>query len=67
MLGGGGVVVLDASTAATFRFGLGAEVVGARGRGRVRAGYANGALVQYEVDTVDGGRYMAREGELRAP
>jgi hypothetical protein len=62
-----GLRVLTDGGAAGFRYRLGDEVTGARGRGRVRQGYANGALVQYEVTRADGRIYMAREADLRRP
>lgn len=42
-------------------------MVAARGRGRIRHGYASGALVQYEIEAADGSRFMATEGEVRRP
>jgi quercetin dioxygenase-like cupin family protein len=63
-----GLVTLDdAAAAATFRYRRDERVTGARGAGVVRAGYASGALVQYEVERPGGARYMAREAELRRP
>jgi hypothetical protein len=49
----------------TFHFPKGTPVVGPRGAGRVRQGYASGALVQYEVEGADGSLYMAHQHELR--
>jgi hypothetical protein len=60
-------MLTDQGAAAAFRYRLGDEVTGARGPGRVRQGYANGALVQYQVTRPDGQIYMAREAELRRP
>jgi quercetin dioxygenase-like cupin family protein len=55
------------AAAARFHFRLGEGVTGARGAGVVRAGYASGAVLQYEVERPDGARYMATEAELRRP
>ena len=61
-----GVKVLDEpGGAAAFRFRKGDEVASPRGAGRIRQGYASGALVQYEVEGTDGALFMAREDELR--
>jgi hypothetical protein len=57
----------DPGAASTFRFRRDDEVVAARGRGQIRHGYASGALVQYEIETADGSRFMATEGEVRRP
>lgn len=61
-----GVRVLDEpGGAAAFRFRQGDEVTSPRGAGRIRQGYASGALVQYEVVGMDGALFMVSEGELR--
>jgi hypothetical protein len=60
-------MLTDSGSAAAFRYRLGDAVTGARGAGRVRQGYVNGLLVQYEVIRSDGRIYMAREGDLRRP
>ena len=65
--GGGARQLIFEPTEGTFRFREGERVTGARGAGVVRAGYASGALVQYEVERPGGARYMAREAELRRP
>lgn len=57
----------DPGADAVFRFRKGDEVIAERGRGRVRQGYASGALVQYEVEGADGTLFMAPEGALRRP
>ena len=63
-----GVKVLDDPSAArSFRFRKGDRVVGPRGAGRVRQGYASGSLVQYEVEHADSSLAMVREDELRRP
>lgn len=48
-----------------FRFRKGDEIVSPRGRGRIRQGYASGALVQYEIESEDGSLFMAEEEALR--
>jgi quercetin dioxygenase-like cupin family protein len=48
-----------------FRFRKGESVHAPRGRGRIRQGYASGAIVQYEVETEEGGLFMADEKDLR--
>lgn len=61
-----GAKVLDEpGAAAAFRFRKGDEVASQRGVGRIRQGYASGALVQYEVEGADGRLFMVREDELR--
>ena len=62
----GAASLADGDTA-RFRLRVGDRVAGARGAGIVRAGYASGALVQYEVERPGGARYMAREADLRRP
>ena len=48
-----------------FRFASGDTVSTPRGRGRIRQGYASGALIQYEIDGADGSLFMAHERDLR--
>ena len=60
-------MLTDSGAATAFRYRIGDAVAGARGAGRVRQGYAAGALIQYEVTRPDGQLYMAREAELRRP
>lgn len=61
-----GAKLLDEpGAAAAFRFRKGDEVASPRGAGRIRQGYASGALVQYEVEVADGGLFMVREDQLR--
>jgi hypothetical protein len=55
----------DPAQAATFRYRIGDAVEGPRGAGRVRQGYASGALVQYEIEGRDGARWMEHERALR--
>lgn len=47
-----------------FRFRLGDRVSGPRGEGRIRQGYASGALIQYEIE--GGQLHMAQERDLSA-
>jgi hypothetical protein len=61
-----GARVLDEPGAAgTFRFRKGEEVATPRGVGRIRQGYASGALIQYEIAAADGALFMAHEADLR--
>jgi hypothetical protein len=55
----------DSGAAGTFRFRKGDAVTGPRGVGRIRQGYASGALVQYEIEGAGGRAFMAREHDLR--
>jgi len=48
-----------------FRFRIGEDVRSARGAGRILEGYASGAIVQYEIRSVDGGLFMADEKDMR--
>jgi quercetin dioxygenase-like cupin family protein len=57
----------DPAAATTFRFKRGDDVVTARGRGIIRHGYASGTLIQYEIESADGGRFMAEESGVRRP
>jgi hypothetical protein len=64
----GSKVLGEPGAEGTFRFGKGEAVVTPRGAGRVRQGYASGALVQYEIEPSAGGEtYMANERDLRRP
>lgn len=49
-----------------FRFRAGQPVVGPWGAAQVVIGYTSGALIQYEIATPDGKRYMAHQHDLRA-
>jgi hypothetical protein len=63
----GGLKTLDDPDAkATFHFGRGAQVTSSRGPGRIAEGYASGTLIQYEIEGVNGERFMAHEHELRS-
>jgi hypothetical protein len=55
----------DAEGPATFRFRKGDRVRTPRGSGRIRQGYASGALVQYEVEAQDGSLFMVQEKDLQ--
>lgn len=57
----------EPGTDSVFHFRRGEAVVGPRGPGRVRQGYASGDLVQYVVDGADGSEYMAHQHDLRRP
>ena len=57
----------DAAAATTFRFRRGEEVLTERGRGIIRHGYASGTLIQYEIESAGGGRFMAQESSVRRP
>ena len=58
-------VLTEPGGAAAFRFRKGDEVASPRGAGRIRQGYASGALIQYEVEGADGALYMVSEHQLR--
>ncbi len=61
-----GATTLDEpGAAATFHFRRGEEVTSRRGAGRIRQGYASGAIVQYEIEGEDGALFVASEDELR--
>jgi hypothetical protein len=61
-----GAKLLDEPGAeAAFRFRKGDEVASPRGDGRIRQGYASGALVQYEIAGAGGALFMVREDQLR--
>jgi quercetin dioxygenase-like cupin family protein len=61
-----GVSTLDDPDGHTrFQFRKGDRVQASRGRGRVRQGYASGAIVQYEIESEEGSIFMADEQDLR--
>lgn len=61
-----GLAVLgDPGQATRFRFRLDDAVAGWGGLGRIREGYASGAIVQYVVVRADSSRFMAHEAALR--
>lgn len=55
----------DPDAASTFKFRRGARVKTARGEGVIKEGYASGDIVQYEVETATGARFMANESETQ--
>ena len=55
----------EPSAATTFHFRKGDAVTSRRGVGRIRQGYASGAIVQYEIEGEGGALFMASEHELR--
>jgi hypothetical protein len=60
-------MLTDSGGVEGFRYRLGDAVTGSRGAGKVRQGYANGAMIQYEVTRPDGRIYMALEADLGRP
>ena len=61
-----GLAVLDEPGAAVvFRFRKGEMVDTPRGVGRIEQGYASGTIIQYQIEGVDGTRFMADESRLR--
>jgi hypothetical protein len=61
----GGLHTLDDADAKTvFRLAKGARVSSERGPARVAMGYASGTIIQYELEAVDGARFMADESAL---
>ena len=59
------VRVLDEpGAAAAFRFRMGEAVETPRGPGRIRQGYASGAIIQYEIERPDGALFMVNERDL---
>lgn len=61
-----GVTALgDAGSAAIFTFRKGDEVTAPLGMGRIRQGYASGSLVEYEIESANGDRFMATQREVR--
>lgn len=62
----GGLHTLDDPDAkSVFRFTRGARVLFKSRGGKVIEGYASGNILQYEVETSDGARFMASEHELK--
>ncbi len=55
----------DPDAKSTFRLGRGQRVLAARGSGLIVEGYASGTIIQYEIESADGARFMASESEIR--
>lgn len=55
----------EPDAAGTFKFRKGEQVKTARGEGMIKEGYASGEIVQYEIETASGGRFMASESEMQ--
>lgn len=55
----------DADAASTFTFRRDDRVKTPRGEGVVKEGYASGEIVQYEIETAAGARFMASESDTR--
>lgn len=55
----------DPDAASTFKFRKGDRVKAARGEGLIKEGYASGDIVQYEIETASGARFMASESEVQ--
>jgi hypothetical protein len=55
----------DPDAGKVFRFRKGDAVVGSRGPGRVRQGYASGTHIQYEVELTNGTLVMETESAIR--
>jgi hypothetical protein len=53
----------DPDAASTFRFRRADRVKTPRGEGVIKEGYASGDIVQYEIETSTGARFMANEGD----
>ncbi|MGZ5267984.1 MAG: cupin domain-containing protein [Caldimonas sp.] len=62
----GGLHTLDDPDAkSVFRFARGTQVLAKNQNGRIAEGYASGKIVQYEIETDSGERFMASEHELQ--
>jgi quercetin dioxygenase-like cupin family protein len=59
----GSTTLDDPDGTTKFRYRKGQRMRTARGTGRIRQGYASGAIVQYEIDTERGDRVMVDEQE----
>lgn len=53
----------DPDAASTFHFRRGERVKTPRGEGIIKEGYASGEIIQYEVETATGDRFMANQSE----
>lgn len=54
----------DPAGPSTFRYRKGDRVRTPRGTGVIRQGYASGTLIQYEIETDSGDRFMADESDV---
>jgi quercetin dioxygenase-like cupin family protein len=61
----GAKTLSDPDAAGTFKFRKGEHVKTARGEGIIKEGYASGEIVQYEIETASGVRFMANESETQ--
>ena len=61
----GSATLDDPDGASRFRFRKGEGVRTSRGRGVIRQGYRSGAIIQYEIESANGARFMADEQDLR--
>ena len=55
----------DADAPSSFHLKKGQHVLAARGSGHIVQGYASGEILQYEIETLEGEHFMARENELQ--
>jgi quercetin dioxygenase-like cupin family protein len=55
----------DADAASTFKFRRADRVNTPRGEGVIKEGYASGDIVQYEIESATGARFMASESETQ--
>jgi quercetin dioxygenase-like cupin family protein len=60
----GGLATLEEPGSVRFRWQRGDTLRSPRGTGVVTAGYASGDLIEYELHSADGSRFMATEAEL---
>ncbi len=51
--------------ASIFKFKKGERVIAKRGRGRIRQGYDSGEMIGYEIETENGGLFIALEEDVR--
>jgi quercetin dioxygenase-like cupin family protein len=61
----GAKTLTDPDAASTFKFRRDDRVKTPRGEGVIKEGYASGDIVQYEVETATGARFMANESETQ--
>ena len=55
----------DPDAAKVFKFKKGERVVAKRGRGRIRQGYDSGEMIGYEIESENGGLFIALEEDVR--